>query len=341
MRISDVAAEAGVSPTTVSFVLQEKPGVAEATRARVLAAVDKLGYRRNRFARGLRAGGVPAIAIFIPDITNPYYSEVVLGVEDACRARGWDVMLYNMQLDPEREIAYLERAIDDDVEGLVYVPLTPLASSDERLRRHLSSGPPLVVVDEVESDTQGQFGIGAVTVENELGGRLVARHFAELGRRRAGVFGAPQGLPAAKLRVHGFVDECRALGIEVPEGAVQFWTPSVTDAVTRSVSMLQDTSIDCFFAGNDALAIRVMHELQATGRRVPEDIAVCGFDDIEWSRFSAPPLTTVEQPMRAIGAAAVDLISRARSEAGYQWERIVLPVELHVRASTLGLPAAS
>ncbi|MFE4834613.1 LacI family DNA-binding transcriptional regulator [Arthrobacter sp. NPDC056691] len=320
--IIDVAREAGVSTATVSFVLAGKQPVADGTRERVLEVVRRLGYQRNRHARALRRGASRSLSAVVPDVTNPFYAELVAAIENAASSRGWMLSLMNCQLDRAREVSYLNTVFDEVPDGIIYVPMTSDAVLEVESR--FDSGPPIVIVDEITSHA----GLGAVSVDNDAGARMVARHFRSLGRRRALVTGPPQGLPTSQSRSAGFVDEAAKVGLEVAHAAFGEIRTSDAGAVAAEL-LLKDRTIDAYFAGNDFLAIQVLFELQRAGVRVPEDIAICGFDGIGWGQMITPRLTTVRQPLEQIANAVIDLISKPADEH----REIVLPVEF-VRGQT-------
>lgn len=325
VRIEDVAQAAGVSTATVSFVLAGKTAVAPATRARVLEAVAQLGYRRNRHARALRRGGTSTAAMVLPDITNPFYAELYAAVDRAAQTAGWNVVVASSQVDTAREVAVLQQAIEDEPDVVLYLPLTTTAIEAAMLPHSA----PVILLDEAIP----MAGAGSVTIDNDLGGRLVARHFVDTGRRRAFVAGTPAGLPSSKRRVSGFLDEAVRLGLDVVD--VVFANLSTLDgAVTAAERLLADRSIDAFFAGNDVLAIRVMASLLQQGVSVPDDVAICGFDGITLGQAMRPQLTTIQQPFDALGTAALRLAQLAASPAAHVREDVVLPVTLTVGDTT-------
>jgi DNA-binding LacI/PurR family transcriptional regulator len=316
VRIVDVAREAGVSIATVSFVLAGKEPVAEATRDRVLEVVKKLGYQRNRHARALRRGGAPVLSAVVPDVTNPFYAELIAATEAAANRRGWALSLMNCQLDRARESAYLERVFDEGPDGILYIPMT--SDAIRSVEASIATGPPTVIVDEITSHHSA----GAVSVDNDAGARLIARHLKAIGRRRALLTGPPEGLPTSQRRSLGFIDEAERIGLEVAHA--EFGAVRTSDAVGVAAEMLlRDRTIDSYFAGNDFLAIQVLFALQRAGLRVPEDVAICGFDGIAWGQMIAPRLTTVRQPVDAIAETVVEMLSRPSGTR----QEVVLPVE--------------
>lgn len=332
--LKDVARAARVSTATVSYVLSGKRPVAEPTRRRVLRAVEELGYRKNLSAAALRGGHSQAISLIIPDVTNPFYTELIAGAEDAASARDATIELRNANLDPTRERSYLRSALASDCAAIIHAPLTPgsLAPLTDAAAPPRPQ-PPLIIVDEPVSGPAA----ASVSVDNRTGGRLVAEHFAATGRRRAGVIGAPTGMPTSTARVEGFVERARELGLVVPPAAVATAVRRTGDAVADAVGiMLADRAIDCFFAGDDLLAARLLRVLPDAGIRIPRDVAVCGFDDIPWAELLSPSLTTVAQPARELGGLAVEAASDLL--AGREVHDVVLPVRLVVRESTARAP---
>jgi LacI family repressor for deo operon, udp, cdd, tsx, nupC, and nupG len=314
--IIDVAREAGVSTATVSFVLAGKESVAEATRERVLKVVRQLGYQRNRHARALRRGASRTLSAVVPDVTNPFYAELIAAIENEASSRGWMLSLLNCQLDLRREVSYLNTVFDDVPDGIIYVPMSPDAAKEVEPR--FGCGPPIVFVDEITS----RRGLGAVSVDNDGGARKAARHFRSLGRRRALVTGPPQALPTSQSRSAGFMDEAAKIGLQVAHSAFGEVRTSDAGAIAADL-LLRDRSIDAYFAGNDFLAIQVLFELQRMGIRVPEDIAICGFDGIGWGQMITPRLTTFKQPLDLIASTVLDILS----EPGGEHREVVLPVE--------------
>lgn len=326
--VKDVAQHAGVSAATVSYVLTGKDRVAPATRERVLRSIRELGYHRNRTAAALRTGSSDVMIVIIPDITNPFYSELVVGMEYEAAERGLSITLRNANLDANREHHYLVDALRSDATALLYAPFTPDALGFPGLTPLLAAGPPVVLVDEVVSNQAA----ASVQVDNAAGGRLVADHFADIGCRRSAVIGAPSGMPTSRHRIEAFVERATQRGIDMPSTAIATAHPRTGDATATALEIIgSDPRIDSFFAGDDLLAIRVVKELAQRDIRVPGDIAVCGFDDIPWCAMVTPELTTVRQPIREMGRIAVRL---GCGHDAHPERDVTLPVELVIRNST-------
>ena len=299
--IYDVARLAGVSTATVSRALNGVGRIAPARRASIDAAVEQLGYRPNTIARSLVTRSTQTIAVLLPDITNPFYADLVHGVQQLALARDYTMLLCTTGGDPVQEEKYLEvlRAKQVDgalVDGLVLPPA--------RIARFVRDGLPIVCLDrDVDSAA-----VPLVQVDNRHGARLATEHLLSLGHRRiAHVRGPATGI--ADERVAGYGDALAAAGL-MPDGLLICpgdWTErGGRDAVRRLVET--ETEFTAVFAANDLSALGVLSALSETGRRVPDDVAVVGFDDLRLASFSTPPLTTVRQPAAEIARRATEIL---------------------------------
>jgi DNA-binding LacI/PurR family transcriptional regulator len=262
--------------------------------------------------------------VVVPDLTNPYYSEMVAAIEDAAVEMGWMVTLLNYQLDHDREATYLDKVFDDLPYGILYFPMdtSAIESIDEG---RFAAGQPFVFVDaEIPA-----IGNGSVVADNAAGARLAARHFKATGRRRALFTGPPQTHPTSIARSDAFAEEAASLGLEVAHRA--YGARRTIDAVNAALNLLRDDpTIDAFLAGNDLLAIHVYSELRRAGVRVPEDIAICGFDGIQIANLFSPRFTTIRQPIAELGRKAFELVTKPEDEP----RSTTLPVELVIGETT-------
>ncbi|MEZ7898813.1 MAG: LacI family DNA-binding transcriptional regulator [Flaviflexus sp.] len=328
-NIHDVAKRAGVSTATVSHVLTESRTVRESTRTAVLEAVEELGYRRNKSAAALRKGSSDSVTVIVPDITNPFHAEIVAGLEDEAEKMDSSLSLMSANLDQKKEARYLRDAMGSDARAVVFLPMN--VKSLEEVRHYFSrKSPRLILTDSIAADSP----FSTISVDNPAGGSLVAEHFARIGRKASLVAGAPAGLPTSSQRVGTFVQRARELGIVVKDEWLTYGARRTADAADSVMAILEaNPEIDSVFAGGDLLAVHIMKQLRNRGVKIPEDIAVCGFDDIDWAELVSPTLTTVRQPLREIGrhAARLGLASDNSPK-----EDVLLPVELIVRESTIG-----
>ena len=333
--IRDVAKRAGVSTATVSRALRGGAGVDPTTRARVEKAAGELRYRPSGVARSLKLGATQTIGLIVTDIENPFFPLLVRSVEDTARDRGYSVILADGRRDAAREIQSLELLARREVDGL----LVASAVVTERHLDWIADRPcPLVVLNSA-SPAQG---VPAVMSDNDAGGRQVAEHLSALGHRRFAYLGAPPSMnPAVEERLVGLravLDErdgsIEALG---GDGGVEAAEEAAREAMTR---WPDTTALVCY---NDLTAVGALRGLRALGLRVPTDVSVVGFDDIELAPFVDPPLTTVRQSTDEMGRWAVSKLievveagtgsaDAADGDQDARTER--MPVRLVVRAST-------
>lgn len=329
--IRDVAELSGVSTATVSHVLSGRKTVRPATAEAVHAAIEELGYRRNRSAAALRKGTSDNIVVIVPDITNPFHAEIIAGIEEVAAEHDALLRLMSANMDVDRERRYLLDVMASDARAVVFVPSTA-ASLDMIQEFESGPGPRIIMADGVVRG--GRF--STISVDNEHGGNLVAEHFAKIGRTAAVAAGAPLGLITSRDRIDTFRDRARELGIEVRDEWLTYGERRTADAVDKVVDLIESNpQVDAFFAGGDLLAVFVMAKLRERHIRIPEDVAVCGFDNIPWTELVHPTLTTIGQPIREIGREAARVALAPPTDVR---QDIILPVELIVRGSTIGRP---
>ncbi len=329
--IRDVAERAGVSVATVSNVFNRPDIVAPATRARVEEAVAALGYVRNESARQLRMGQSRTIGLIVPDIANPFFTDVARGVEDTASAAGSLVIVGNSDDDPEREQRYLTLFAEQHVQGALLVPVRGSRDAAAGLRRR---GIPVVMLD----SAGGADDWCSVSVNDVVGGRIAVAHLLEAGHRRIGFVGAGSAAPQAIDREAGaraaLADSGRppdelvglaANALNVEGGA----------AAARQILALparrRPTAVACV---NDLLALGVLHELLRSGLDVPGDVAIVGYDDIGFAEAAAVALSSVRQPRQHLGQRATQLLLEESSGQGHHHDRVVFEPELVVRASS-------
>jgi LacI family transcriptional regulator len=325
--IYDVARLAGVSTATVSRSLNGTGQIAPGTRAAIDAAVEQLGYRPNTIARSLVTKSTQTIALLLPDITNPFYAALVSGIQQRALEAGYTMLLCTTEGDPEREEQYLSvlRAKQVDgalVDGLVLPP--------DRVARFVADGFPIVCLDrDVDSAS-----VPLVQVDNRLGAKLATEHLLSLGHTRvAHVAGAPE-LGISEQRVAGYREALAEAGIEPDPALVAVGSFTVEGGYEAAKSLLADGSPTAVFAANDLSAIGVLNAIAESGRRVPADVSVVGFDDLHLSAYTTPPLTTIHQPALEIAERAMQLLLDLSNGRKVRRLRHVLEPALVVRGST-------
>jgi LacI family transcriptional regulator len=340
--IADVARRAGVSTATVSRVLAGHGRARTETKERVYAAARELGYRPSRVARSLRQRATRTIGLIVTDIENPFFPQLVRAVEDAARELGYAILLCNADDDPERESGYLDLLVDRWVDGIVIAA----SSLGARHRDWLADAPlPIILVNSAE---QG-LGLSTIASDNRAGGGLAAEHLLALGHSRFGILSAPPRNVDGPSRLAGTRGAITAAGIGAATVAVAAGEATVGGGERAASEVLDaDPDVTAIVAYNDLMAIGAMRAVRATGRRVPHDVSVVGFDDVDLAAYVDPPLTTVAQATTEMGRWAVtrltdEMADRAASRAGGngptrgrlgEAAHVVLPVSLRVREST-------
>jgi DNA-binding LacI/PurR family transcriptional regulator len=306
--IRDVARHAGVSAATVSRVLNDSPLVLEPTRARVRASVDELGYRLNATARNLSIGRAMAIGVVVPFFTAPSVIERLRGVVERLgrgERREYDLMLFDVEAPEQRDGALRDLARRDRVAGLLIISL-PI--SDAEVAALERDGMPAVLVDSFHA------GLPRVVIDNVHGGALAARHLLDRGHRRIGFVGDHRtnayGFTSSEDRRLGLVGALAEAGVEHDPGLERFGPHGRDEAgqLAEALLTLPDPP-SAIFAASDLQAIGALKAAERVGARVPEDVAVIGFDDIDMAEIVG--LTTIRQPLHEGGALAADLLLAA------------------------------
>ncbi|MFI9550139.1 substrate-binding domain-containing protein [Nonomuraea endophytica] len=325
--ISRVAALAGVSATTVSHTLNGRRPVAERTRSRVLAAIEELGYRPNVLARGLRTSRSQTVGLVIPDLTNPFYPALARGVQDVLGAAGYDQIISNTDGERTMERAALEQMIARQVDALAFAVFN---THPEDLLPVLDTGIPVVRL----GGRLPQPGVDVVRSDDEGAAAIATRYLLERGRRRiAFVCGPAQEGPAAE-RVAGHLAALAAAGLSGNPRLVIHTQFSRTGGAEGTARLLDSPEPpDAVLCANDIMAIGALDAAAARGLRVPEDLAVMGFDDIEAAGLVSPGLTTMANPAREIGMACARLLLNRLSGTAEPSAEVVVPARLVRRTS--------
>ncbi|MDP3890062.1 LacI family DNA-binding transcriptional regulator [Nocardioides sp.] len=329
--VKDVAKAAGVSLGTVSNVLNRPDQVTAKTRDRVLAAMAELGFVRNEGARQLRVGRSSTIAYVMLDAANPFFTDVAQGIEDTAETADLSVFSCNSNNQADREAAYLNRLEQQRVQGVLITPVDPDHPSLEDLPRR---GTPLVIVDRTRSTNTHC----SVAVDDVLGGRLAAQHLLDQGHERFAFVGGPDTIGQVRDRRQGAYAALDAARLP-HDRLVEVATTALTVAEGRGAGeriagLGNDTRPTAAMCANDLLALGLLQQCVALGVRVPGDLAIVGYDDIEFAAAAAVPLTSVRQPRRQLGARATELLLDEAANPDHQHQQVLFTPELVVRAST-------
>ena len=328
VTIREVAEKAGASVTTVSHVINETRHVSDEVRLRVLDAMKELNYRPNALARSLRMGQTHTLALILPDSANPFFADVGRYVEDEAFRLGYSVILCNTQGDPRREDLYVDVLDKKQVDGIIFVATGDQVASLNFLR---SRNMPVVVVNR----DLANINVDLIFTDNHQGGYLATQHLLALGHTRIACIAGPSDLTLGADRVDGYRRALEEAGLAYDETLVRAgdYQPASGFRVTAEL-LAGPARPTAIFACNDLMAIGALRAAVEAGCRVPLDLSVIGFDDIELARFTNPPLTTIAQDKAAIGAQAVRrLVDRISTKTG-AFHRSILPTSLVLRAST-------
>ena len=330
--VKDVAARAGVSVGTVSNVLNRPDLVSGETRRRVQQAIAELGFVRNESGRHLRAGHSRTMAYLVLDIANPFFSDVAKGVEDVARAHGMASYLCNSDGDAAREADYLELLLEQRVRGILVTPVAQDTRELELVRDRI----PVVLVD--RSAGTDWCSVGVDDVE---GGALAADHLLEQGHRRIAFVGGPMTTVQVADRLQGARDTLVASGL-APSALTVVETATLTVAEGRRagerlLGTPRTRRPTAAFCANDLVALGLLQHMTSVGVDVPGDLAIVGYDDIEFAGAAAVPLSSVRQPRHQLGRTAAELLlAESAPGDGHVHEQVLFHPELVVRTSSLG-----
>ncbi len=331
--ISDVARMAGVSTMTVSRVINNSGYISQATRERVERAIEQLGYVPNALARGLRFKQTKTIALILTDITNPFFTTLARGVEDAASEQGFSVIFCNTDEDEGDESEYLNMLLQKQVDGIL---LVPARCSSESISMLQSRSVPVVVLDRRVSGVQ----VDSVRGDSEEGAYRLVQHLLEMGHRRIAVLTGPRSVTTATDRVVGYRRAMVEAGLEVDESMVLHDAFSQEAGYRMAQLALGIASRPtALFAGNNFIAAGAFRALHEAGLRVPEDISLVAFDDLQLPLAMDPFLTVAAQPAYEMGRRATELLlDRLAGDAPAEGREIVLPVTVVVRRSSAPPP---
>ncbi|UXH80203.1 LacI family DNA-binding transcriptional regulator [Roseateles amylovorans] len=326
--IKDVAALAGVSFTTVSHVLNNTRPVSADARARVLAAVDEIGYFPSAVARSLRRSETKIVGVLVPNVRNPFFAELVVGVEECCRQAGYSVFLCNSDNDPKHQQAYMRTLLEKRIDGL----LLSSAGDTEALAatfRHASV--PVVTVDRLVPGARAD----RVSVNNQLGALEAVRHLLSLGHRRIGCVSGPAEFEVTQERVSGWRTALQDAGIEPrPDWLVEsdFSTAGGYEAV--KALLRRQPELTAVFTGNDLMAMGALRAAAELGLSVPRQLSVVGFDAIELGSYIYPAITSVGCSIRDLGREAGRALIERIENPQAPFKDLQLTPQLVLREST-------
>jgi LacI family repressor for deo operon, udp, cdd, tsx, nupC, and nupG len=333
-NIYDVARRAGVSPSTVSRVLGRPDMVSASTRSRVMRAVERLGFVPNSTAKNLRRARTRKLLVTVPDISNPFFSLILQGIEDAALRKDYSVLFGDTQHDDQREQRYALMLMSKEADGLIFLGHRLPEAAAALARAAAPRCAPIVNGCEFNP----RLGVPSVHIDNARAAADVMHLLHDLGHRRIGIVTGPLVSPLSRDRLRGASTTARRRGsgdLLVVNGDF-----SVESGIAAARQLLSGprspTAIFCF---NDEMAMGVLEVARQKRIRVPRDVSVVGFDDIRFAQYTQPALTTISQPMRAIGEGTVRLLLSIIDDPAVTPESVTLPHMLVTRDSTACAPA--
>lgn len=327
--IADVAKRAGVSKMTVSRVINNSGYISQDTRSRVEEAIAELGYIPNALARSLRFKQTQTIALIVTDITNPFFTTIARGVEDAASEQGFSVIFCNTDESPEEEQEYIRVLIQKQIDGLLLVPARSRPGSVALLQDKTI---PLVLLDR---QLPGQ-SVDSVRCDSGLGAYRLVRHLLDLGHRRIATLSGPADVTTAADRVAGWQRALHEVGLDAPADLLQYGMYSVDSGYTMARCALEATPPPtAFFAANNFIAVGAVRALAERGLRVPEDASLVTFDDLPPTMTIDPFFTSAIQPAYEMGRqATLLLLDRLEGKGPDGPQEIILPPEFVFRRSS-------
>jgi LacI family transcriptional regulator len=324
--IHDVAENAGVSPTTVSRYLNNRIELPPTTSARIDAAILKLDYRPNILAKRLSTGKTDAIGLVTPEIREPFFAELASAVEDEADRHGYTIFMSSTRSDRSREIAAINRLHDRHVDGLIMMTNTV---DDGTLAQLIGKRRNVVLIDE---DIRG-VNVPRVFVENEAGAYAATKHLIQAGHRSIAYIGGPSGLFTVEERRTGYLSALRDAGLVIRDDLIRVGSFAPENAKQAVLDFMSGSNPPtAIFASSDYIVIGAFMGVRAAGLSIPDDVSLVGFDDVPMTELLQPPLTSVRQPIEALGRQGfLALFALLNGETPRPITR--LPVQLIVRGS--------
>ena len=331
LGIRQIAQESRVSIATVSRVLNGAPTVDPALAEQVLKAAARLGYRPNGVARSLRLRRTMTLGAVIPTITNPYFADAVRAMQDAAAALGYTLLVANSDRDPAKEDAALTTLLDRRVDGMVLVSAASEAAPSPALRTVLDAGIPVVAMDRALPSLE----IDRVVVDTRAGARTAVEHLLAAGRRRIAFVAGPPTISTAAEKLQGYAEALDAAGITRDPSLILpgDYTLESGEAMAERLLRLRPAA-DAVLVANNLMTLGVFRTLLRRDVRIPQQLAIVGYDDVAWTDVVRPALTVVSQPTYELGQESIGLLLHRLATPGGAPEVRTLPTTLLIREST-------
>lgn len=327
--LNDVAKKAGVSIATVSRVINRNTNVNEQTRSKVLKAIKALKYKPNRVAKRLRSKSTSSnlIGVLIPDIQNPFYVDVLRGIEDVAYDNNYALIMCNFNQDENKEKLYIDILQSEGIDGLI---AAPAHEKDVKIVNLVKEGLPIVCVDRGLVDVD----VDVVLVNNHEGAFNAVNHLAKKGYKRIACISGLTQIPSSQMRLKGYKDALEANKLTYDADLVKFGNSRHESGVNLTKELLSlSNPPDAIFTGNNLITLGALETIHKMGLNIPSEVAIVGFDDMYWSISLNPPLTAVYQPAYEIGRRASELLIQRIKDPSRPPIKMTLTTELKIRSS--------
>lgn len=329
ITIKDIAKRANVSTATVSRVINNKSeGISPQTREQILAIIKEMNYQPNALARGLITRKTSTIGLILPDITNPFFPELVRGVEDSANKAGYSVFLCNSDDNVKKEKKYIQLMKEKKVDGIIFS--SSATYSEEHYDDLIRSDIPVVLIDRGTENTS----YSGVFLKNFEGAYLATKHLTDLNHKRIGCIAGPEAIWNSSVRLEGYKQAIRDAGIPVDENLIAIGDYRMEGGFATAKRLLEEQRVSAIFACNDLMACGVYEAAQLLDLRIPVDLSVVGFDDIMLIKTLTPKLTTIRQSTYMMGKEAAKLLIQQVTKKGTKPKSVYVEPELIIREST-------
>jgi len=328
VTLRDIAKETGFSVNTASRVLNNKPDVSAETKRTILEAAKKMGYRPNKLARGLRSNKTQTVGVIVADIANPYFSALVKSLQENMRRYDYSIILEDTNEDYKQEEEAIQVMLSERVDGLI---ISPVQTGRETIIDLERSYLPFVLLGRHFDDLDTDY----VTLDDVQGGMLATEHLIDQGHEHIALIDGPLQISSAQGRLKGYRNALKKHGLSICEPFLRTGAVTMLDGYRVATELLRvDPKPTAIFAFSDFVALGVMRAVREAGLRIPDDVAIVGYDDVGIAACLTVPLTTVSMPREEMGKRAVEILHEKISRKTDLHYHVKLPTRLVVREST-------
>lgn len=332
ITIYDVAREVGCSAATVSLVLQNSNKIKLSTRQKVLQVVDQLGYIPNYTARSLSKQSTHTLGLIVPNLENPIFSQMISGVEEYANSKGYNLLLGVSNMDMQKEFLYLDMLRQKQVDGLLIFP----TFLNEILQK-LHGKPERNVLPIVFCGSSGEHSseISFVKCDNRMGAYIATEHLIQIGRKRIGFVCASVDAQQSASRIAGYRDALSFYGIECSDKLIRYCPQTEEEIFKTTIQIIQEEKVDAIFYLYDYIAIAAIRAIQSIGLRIPQDVAIMGYDNIHISRYLPTTLSTIDTHSHRVGYMAAEMLTDKIEHPDTPSRKILLKPSLVIGESTV------